>query len=111
VVPTAPPVAPKESVEQQKRDFGKNRREANPERVNTIEAKIERFTQHRVTKNYTFYLDNGQVWRTKQSSRKFRMPSKPSRVVIKRAALGSFSMTVYNEKGRDSNSVKVNRVR
>ena len=96
--------------EKKKKDFGK-KLGADPEQIEDIKAKIDRFTQNKTSKNYTFYLANGQVWRSNLSGKRIRMPSKPSHVVIKRAVFGSFSMIVYNEKGRDSQTFKVNRVR
>ncbi len=93
-----------------KADFGKAK-EKDPDPITDIKAKIERFTQNKTSKNYTFYLDNGQVWRTKSSGKRIRLLSRPSSVVIKRAVFGSFSMVIYNDKGRDSSAVKVSRVR
>jgi polyhydroxyalkanoate synthesis regulator phasin len=96
--------------EKKKADFGKIE-EKDPEQIEDIKAKITRYTQNRTSKNYTFYLDNGQVWRTNLSGKRMRLPSKASHVLIKRAVFGSFAMIVYNDKGRDSSAVKVTRVR
>ncbi|UTW56704.1 hypothetical protein [Kordiimonas sp. SCSIO 12610] len=94
---------------QKKADFGKRTKD-DPDSIDTIKAGIERFTQNNVSKNYTFFLDNGQVWRTNSSGKKIRIPSKPSYVVIERAVFGSFKITVYNDKGRNSRTVKAKRV-
>lgn len=75
-----------------------------------ITASIEKYNKNSRTKHYTFYLDNGQVWRS-TDSRSFSIPTKPTMVVITKGSFGGYRLLAINEKGREGRPGRAKRIK
>ncbi len=100
----------KKSIPQQAADFGASPKVDKNGELEEITASISRYSRNSRTGYYTFYLDNGQVWRNTEA-RGFSIPTKPTSVIISRGAFGSFSLIAINKKGRKGKSGRVKRLK